>query len=199
MKINRDDLSLCSYCGAPVQLGEQKARISALQKRLGKMPEHKNFEAAMAYQPGESEQFMEGLRDRSIARWWAAATVASAAWALTLILAHGQIFSLPMILQLVFLLLTIKYGLRAKKTCTEAAAMPLLKRIAIVHERRSETTYKGSTGKTVYFFDIEFADGGRAEFRQPGRGPQFEPLVNGNTGIAYSRGSDLLEFKVLRV
>jgi len=199
MKITRDDLSLCSYCGSPVQLGEQKARISALQKRLGKMPEHKNYETALAYQPSESEQYLAGMRDKGIARWWAFASVITSAWAVYLIVSSSAVLSVPMPLQFVFLILAIKYATRGRKACTEATSMPLLKRVAIVHERRSETTYKGSKGKTVYFFEIEFADGGKGEFRQPGKGPQFEPLVNGNTGMAYTRGQELLEFKVLRV
>lgn len=199
MKITRDDLSLCSYCGAPVQLGEQKARISALQKRLGKMPEHKNYEAALAYQPSESELYLAGMRDKGIARWWIFATVATAAWAIYLIVSSGTLLNLPLPLSVVSLILTFKYAARGSKACEEASSMPLLKRVAIVHERRSETTYKGSKGKTAYYFQLEFADGGKGEFRQPGKGPQFEPLVNGNTGMAYTRGQELLEFKVLRV
>ena len=89
--------------------------------------------------------------------------------------------------------------LRGGRRCQSATEMPLLKRAALVHERRSETDFEGLGGKTVYYFKLEFVDGGGGEFRQPGRGAQFEPLVNGNTGIAYTRGQDLLGFKVLKV
>lgn len=198
MKITRDDLSLCSYCGSPVQLGEQKARISAIQKRLGKMPEHKNYEAALAWQPAESELYVAGMRDASLVRWSALGLVVAGAWT-AYSFANDGVWGVPAFLTILFLVLALKFMTRGKQRCADATEMPLLKRIAIVHERRSETTYRGATGKTVYFFDIEFADGGRAEFRQPGKGSQFEPLVNGNTGIAYTRGQDLLDFKVLRV
>ncbi len=198
MKINRDDLSLCSYCGAPVQLGEQKARISAIQKRLGKMPEHKNYEAALAWQPPESELYVAGIRDKSIGRWLTFGFFITASWA-SYSLSKDGAWIVPALLSVVFGVLALKRFARAKQRCAEATSMPLLRRVAIVHERRSETTYRGATGKTAYFFQIEFADGGKGEFRQPGKGSQFEPLVNGNTGIAYTRGQELLDFKVLRV
>ena len=37
------------------------------------------------------------------------------------------------------------------------------------------------------------------EFRFPGRGVSYEPMAVGATGLAYTRGTDLLAFKVLRV
>jgi hypothetical protein len=46
---------------------------------------------------------------------------------------------------------------------------------------------------------MEFADGARGEFRFPGRGATFDLMVNGATGVAYSRGADLLAFKKIRV
>ena len=64
MKITRDDLSLCSYCGSPLQLGQEKQRLSETTKRLGKMVEHKNYEAAMAWSPPEGSEFLHGVRMR---------------------------------------------------------------------------------------------------------------------------------------
>ena len=78
-------------------------------------------------------------------------------------------------------------------------ARPLLKRPARVADRRSETTIRGSRGDTTYFFDLEFEDGSRAEFRFPGRGAADNPLTNGVTGIAYTRGVELVAFKRIRV
>lgn len=193
MKIARDDLSLCSYCGAPVGLGEEKARISELQKRLGKMPDHKNYEAAMAWQPPESQAFVAGKNDQSRAKLVNGVAVVLILWG-----AFAVNFFL-LFLGFAALLGSAYLWRRGAQRCKEATTMPLLKRAAIVHERRSETAFQGATGETVYFFQIEFADGGQGEFRQPGRGAQFEPLVNGNTGIAYTRGQELLDFKVLRV
>ncbi len=198
MKISRDDLSLCSYCGAPVQLGEQKARISALQKRLSKMPEHKNYELAMSWQPPESPEFVRGMNERSRAGWAIGGAILFAAWA-GLALFQGTHWILEAVIAVALLLFGLSLATRGKKRCVEATSMPLLRRAAIVNERRSETTFQGAKGETVYFFELEFVDGGKAEFRQPGKGAQHEPLVNGNTGVAYTRGQELLDFKVLRV
>ena len=194
MKIARDDLSLCSYCGSPVGLGEEKARISELQKRLGKMPEHKNYEAAMAWQPPESAAVVDGKNQQGRGHLVLGAGVLLILWG-TL---GGLSIPIVVIGALAFAAGAYLWK-RGVNQCVEAARMPLLKRSAIVHERRSETSFEGATGSTVYFFQLEFADGGKGEFRQPGRGAQYEPLVNGNTGIAYTRGQELLDFKVLRV
>ena len=76
---------------------------------------------------------------------------------------------------------------------------PLLKRAAVVLDRRSETEMSGGEGRTTYYFVMEFADTARGEFRFPGRGATFDLMVNGATGVAYTRGADLLAFKKIRV
>lgn len=198
MKIARDDLSLCSYCGSPVALGEERARINATQKRLGKMPEHKNFDAAMDWQPPESEAFVAGMNDKS--RGVLMLTLGALFLVFGVVrMAVGAGGLILLALAALLVLGGIWLWLRGGRRCDEATRMPLLKRAALVHERRSETDFEGLGGKTVYYFKLEFADGGEGEFRQPGRGAQFEPLVNGNTGIAYTRGQELLGFKVLKV
>jgi hypothetical protein len=76
---------------------------------------------------------------------------------------------------------------------------PLLKRASIVLDRRSETELDGDIGHTNYYFTLEFADGASGEFRFPGRGAAYDLMVNGATGVAYTRGADLLAFKKIRV
>ena len=39
----------------------------------------------------------------------------------------------------------------------------------------------------------------RGEFRFPGRGATFDLMTVGVTGVAYTRGADLLAFKKIRV
>jgi hypothetical protein len=51
----------------------------------------------------------------------------------------------------------------------------------------------------VYFFQLEFADGGSGEFRYPGRGVNHDLLVSGNTGVAFTRGELLVDFLPIRV
>jgi len=75
---------------------------------------------------------------------------------------------------------------------------PLLVRPAIVAERRSETNLEGHWGaRTVYFFTLRFDDGSEGEFKWPGQGLSNEPMTNGQTGIAYTRGQDLIAFRKL--
>jgi hypothetical protein len=75
----------------------------------------------------------------------------------------------------------------------------MLKRASIVLDRRSETEIDGDMGHTNYYFTLEFADGASGEFRFPGRGAAYDLMVNGATGVAYTRGADLLAFKKIRV
>ena len=71
-------------------------------------------------------------------------------------------------------------------------------RPAIVAERRSETHPEGRWGaRTTYFFTLRFDDGSEGEFIWPGQGLSNEPLTNGQTGIAYSRGTQLIAFRKL--
>ena len=78
-------------------------------------------------------------------------------------------------------------------------AVPLLKRPALVTSRRSETSPSGAGYRTVYFFQLEFADGCSGEFRYPGRGVNHDLLVSGNTGVAFTRGDLLVDFLPIRV
>lgn len=63
--------------------------------------------------------------------------------------------------------------------------------------RRSETRERRGPGATVYYFTLHFDDGSEGEFQWPGQGTLYEPMPNGTTGIAYTRGDRLIEFKKL--
>jgi hypothetical protein len=75
------------------------------------------------------------------------------------------------------------------------AARPTLRRPALVVSRRSETSATG--GGTIYFFTLRFDDGSEGEFRRLGQGTMSEPMSNGYSGIAYTRGEDLVDFRRL--
>jgi hypothetical protein len=87
----------------------------------------------------------------------------------------------------------------ARRILTTARSLPLLKRPALVADRRSETGVGGPANKTCYFFQLEFEDGTEGEFMYPGRGASHDPMVSGNTGIAYTRRDRLLAFKQIKV
>jgi hypothetical protein len=71
----------------------------------------------------------------------------------------------------------------------------MLKRPARVLDRRSRTELSDRVGATLYFFDLRFADGSRGEFHMQGRGTMYEPPTVGASGIAYTRGDSLIEFR----
>lgn len=89
--------------------------------------------------------------------------------------------------------------LRGRAARKQAIALPLLKRPALILDRRSDTRIRGWGGFTIYYFELEFEDGTRAEFRYPGRGTSEEPYVTNLPGVAFTRGADLLLFKHIRV
>ena len=203
MKIARRELSICAYCSAPIGVsgsgqGTVVATDSATAQRLGKMKEHKDYAAAMAWQPPEENEVQAALRQRRRALWLACPAAILLAWGLLL----GNERALPMRPALwsaaavggTALLLAV----RSARTTARARSMPLLRRSALVKSRRSETSPWGGRSSTVYFFELEFEDGA-GEFRFPGRGAHFDPLVPGNTGLAYTRRDVLLEFKPIRV
>jgi hypothetical protein len=76
-----------------------------------------------------------------------------------------------------------------------AEARPLLRRPAMVVVRRSETD--AESGGTNYWFTLRFDDGAEGEFTWPGQGTSYEPLANGYTGVAYTRGAKLVDFRRL--
>jgi hypothetical protein len=73
-------------------------------------------------------------------------------------------------------------------------AQLLLRRPAHVVVRRSEMSPKGETS---YWFMLRFDDGSEGEFRRPGLGTAYEPMANGYSGIAYTRGVELVDFRRL--
>jgi hypothetical protein len=87
----------------------------------------------------------------------------------------------------------------ARARIARARSVPLLKRPALVTSRRSETSARGPGYQTVYYFQLEFAEGSSGEFRYPGRGVNHDLLVANNTGVAFTRGDLLVDFLPIRV
>jgi hypothetical protein len=196
-KIHRQDMSNCLYCAMPfdfVEKAEEQKRPSALQARLKRMREHADFEVAAAWVPPAEEDLERGPR---AIRWGLAlvalggllllwgATGEGLGWGRLLL---GVALAAPGVNLLV-------KGMAVRR---ERMRLPLLKRPALVSDRRSETSLGWMDGKTVYYFQLEMEDGG-GEFRYPGRGTQDDLLVKGLTGLAYTRGDVLLAFKTIKV
>jgi hypothetical protein len=194
-------MSLCAYCGAPLGTASGSAAGAATDPniaRLAKMSEHPTFQASMAWSPPECEALQRAERTRALVPWAIGAAVLG-----LLAIGFGAVASLAAWLLGAACLALAAFAVRAwiegGRVRRKHLALPLMKRPAIVQDRRSETALGLSSGQTVYFFQLAFADGSEGEFRFPGRGVSYEPMAVGATGLAYTRGTDLLAFKTLRV
>jgi len=192
--ITREDLSLCSYCGAPLQLGGAKEAAEGEEnkntERLNNMKEKEEWSAAMEWEPLSTSRY-PGYRVVSIP------LISGSLTALIIGLMFNGIAGL--VVGSIVLIALFGHHLRQDPISPLNPEAPLQKRAAIVLDRRSETEVVGGEGRTTYYFILEFADAARGEFRFPGRGASFDLMANGVTGVAYTRGADLLAFKKIRV
>ncbi len=198
-KLPEQPLSLCSYCAMPLDLADGvESQESKNTARIQKIPGGKGYEEAMAADPPESGTWFRGWRMTYQGK--TLLILAGLALVLGLVLGNGTIaLRPPMLLGYVLLIVGILKIVKGGAMCREAVQGKLLKRPALILDRRSDTTVRGWGGDTRYFFTIEFEDGGIAEFGMDGRGTSEEPFPNGMFGIAYTRGTELLEFKQIRV
>lgn len=195
-------VSLCPYCASPLETAADKRRLESVNaSRIQRVREHAEFESAEAWNPPESREWHAGAR-RS---WWMMPTVAAGVifLALAVVPPLGRGFDLPGVFLALMGLGVVGYGLQlglsGRKMQGEAIARPLLKRPGLIVDRRSETRIRGWHGSTTYFFKIEFEDGVVGEFRFPGLGAQEDPYATNLPGVAYTRGTDLLHFRHIRV
>lgn len=197
-KIPRRGLSMCPYCITPLP-GGGAVEASPVAERLARMEEKPGFEEAVARTPEEGLAWQRAATQRVVGQFMAAVGVAF----LVLFAVIGgpdySLLSFSLLVGVVLLAFGLFRFFQGKAGMANAMAKPMLKRAAILHERRSETALQGVDGETVYFYDIEFGDGVRGEFRYPGRGPSEEPWPNGATGVAYTRGDELIDFERVRV
>jgi len=192
--ITREDLSLCSYCGSPVQLGGAQATAEGEEspntERLIRMQEKEEWAPAMDWDPLPASR---NAGARAVALSLIGSSLAALPVALILHYIAGLIVG-----AIVFMALLTKLNREDPLAPTNPDA-PLSKRAAVVLDRRSETEIEKGEGRTTYYFTLEFADTARGEFRFPGRGASFDLMTVGATGVAYTRGADLLAFKKIRV
>jgi hypothetical protein len=185
-------LSLCAYCATPLSIGAAQPVDAATIARLQRMREHKSFAAAMAFVP--PDQVVERRAGRLLTRG-SIGVAAGAILALGGLLLRDSAAFLPLLVVgglLAFgglLALLRPAALRAAHR-----AAPILRRPALVGERRSTTAVEGTVD---YYFTLRFDDGSEGEFHWPGQGTMYEPLSNGYTGIAYTRGDRLIDFRRL--
>ncbi len=197
-KVVRQEMPYCIYCGNHFELmegSEQKRKETRNMARLAKMPEHADYQAALDANPNEGPEF-----DRWRRRARSGVVLAFlGALLFGLRYAMGSDGYILLILGALLLAFGGWQSIVNIRLQHARKALPLMKRAVVVGDRRSETELRFNTGVTTYFFTFEFEDGNEAEFRFPGRGAHTEPLSKGVTGIAYTRGVELLDFRQLRV
>jgi hypothetical protein len=107
----------------------------------------------------------------------------------------GYIGRWPVLVAVVLIAIAIFLLAGAVTIRGNARNAPMLRRPARVLDRKSRTALSDEVGATTYFFQLRFADGSEGEFRLAGRGTMYEPPTVGASGLAYTRGDTLLEFK----
>jgi len=195
-KRTRPDSTLCAYCATPFDLAGGAARkegADPTQARLARMKEQPGFDEADAWVPLESpeHQVLGDRKRRGLGALVAAALLAGA----TALWLPAWTHVLAGLLAVVGLVLIAT----AARGQARILSRPLLKRPALVTDRRSETALGYWNGTTTYYFALTFDDGSEGEFRWPGRGVDHQPLVTGATGLAFTRGDVLLGFRAIRV
>lgn len=201
-KLARQDMSNCPYCSTPFALVEKAAEArgeSPHRERLLRLAEKDEARALLEWTPPESIEWYEARRRGRYGLAGAAVGALLLLWRGTA-LGIGREFLLSPTAWLGAVLVVwglVRYA-RSVAQRKQLTAEPLKKRAAIVLDRRSVTEIHGGRGKTVYFFTLELADGTTGEFRWPGRGAAHEPVTKGVTGIAYTRGNELLDLQRVR-
>ena len=200
-KLPDTPVSICPYCVMPLgteQAAETEGGESPNRARILRVREHDKFAATEATQPPESLDFQRGgqaiFRGKVLLSFAGIGVVLGAILGGAGLLTHWATW-----LGVLFALGGVALMAKGAGMRKQAIALPLLKRPGLILDRRSETEIQGWGGFTTYYFEIEFEDGTRAEFRYPGRGSNEEPYVNNLPGVAFTRGTDLLLFKHIRV
>lgn len=188
-------VSICPYCVMPVGDGtEAEQKESKNTPRLVKVRESDAFAEAPAIAPPESPTFQRGALLTSWA--WTLVTYGTAWLTTDWLLKSVDLWSIP--LGGFVVLLGVIHYVRGMRFRRQATRQELLCRPAVILSRRSEVELRGFSGSTTYFFELELEDGVIAEFSYAGRGPNADVYTNNLSGIAYTRGSTLLDFKQVR-
>ena len=198
-KLPEKPLSLCAYCAMPLGL-DSKAKAEGGESpnagRIKRVSEHENFEGAMGWDPPEGMDYVRGQMAQLRAKFLLGIGALLLAGGFFL----GGGFTHPLSIA-AYLCVPIAAWLfvQGSSAMKSAVALPLLKRAALITDRRSDTKIQGWGGATTYYFAIEFEDGVEGEFAYPGHGSNEEPYVSNLPGVAYTRGQRLLAFKHIRV
>ncbi len=183
----------------PVVIAGQKDTdgVSPNAGRIAKIEGHKTFEDAMAHNAQEIPDYFTGGRFAWHGRNFV--ILAAVLVGLGVMLSSSSALLPWSAFAAIALIAGIVMIVKGKGLQGKAIADPISKRAGMIVDRRSETEVAGWNGSTCYYFTIEFEDGAVGEYGFSGRGATEDPYPTGMTGLAYLRGSNLLEFKHIRV
>ena len=164
-------------------------------ERIERIVQNQATPEALAFIPAEGLDHRRAVQRMLFGQWFLMLAVGFGAATLL----GGKLGTVAMVLAVAFAIAGVTYVAKGLAARRRALASPLVKRVALIRGRRSETELRGLSGSTTYYFEIEFEDNLVAEFRYPGRGAQEDPYTTNLPGVAYTRGQELLYFKHIRV
>jgi len=198
-RLPEQPLSLCSYCAMPLDLDSPAAerQASPNAERIARIQEQEAYPAALEWEPPAGSKHQHGVRLAMRGR--GLLYVAGIALVLSFVWNWGWPGALGWTLAGLSAAAGTALLVRAHGLRRAATGLPLLRRAAVILDRRSDTQLQGWRGSTCYFFTLEFEGGATAEFAYPGRGYAEDLYPSGLTGVAYTRGRELLQFKHIRI
>jgi hypothetical protein len=192
--IPKAGMSLCPYCASPLVStpGKDQDRNPIL-KKLAKIEAKPEFEASKNITPPWTPQYQSARNQQSQGNILIIAGLVITG--LEFLIGSGHAFGALFIGGVIISIFGLLQSIRGRSTRGSLDALPVQKRIAFVVTRRSETALGG---EVVYFFLLTFGDGSEGEFSYPGRGSTHDLYSNGMTGLAFTRGQELLFIERLR-
>ncbi len=195
-KIPKAGMSICPYCVAPLKASPGKdIDREPIIARLVTMEEKDAYPGALASTPPWSPEYQRG-RNRQMQ--------GGLLFVIGALLAAVQNYALasPLgalgLVGIGLVVLGLWMVLRGRLACGKLDKVEIVTRPAYVIERSSITDFDGK-GTVRYFFDLQFSDGADGIFFYTGRGVSEELYANGMTGLAFTRGPELLGINRVRV
>lgn len=193
-KIPKAGMSLCPYCASPLQATKADDDRNPIVERLKKMEDKPEFGEAQQTTTPWTPEYAQARNRQGQGTVLAIVGVLLAGLEVVLGFGGAQLYVLGGLLAVGGVLMAVIGTSKRGKL----DAMKVLKRSAYLVRRRSETGLEKG-GDVVYHFLIQFGDGSEGEFRYPGRGVNEELYSNGMTGVAFTRGDELLHIERVRI
>lgn len=189
-KIPKAGMSLCPYCASPLKKSPGKDQDrSPIVKRLLGMEEKPEFEEALKETPPWTPEYARARNRQGQGKVFLG--LGAVLVVLKFALLAGTWGSIALGLGVVLILLGLVLTVMGTTARGRLDGQKIMARSAYLVARRSDTSLE-SSGTVTYYFTIQFGDGSEGEFSYAGRGVSEELYTNGMTGVAFTRGQELL-------